>query len=89
MTEADRIYVDASQPAALKYDGKVVVCPTLEEAVVAFHNLPDALQAHASIEMEGASGGRFTHVEIQRLYYGARQTDEGLHPDELNASNDD
>jgi len=41
LTDDDKIYVDATQPATLnKGAGKPTDCPTLKEAVMAWHRLP-------------------------------------------------
>jgi hypothetical protein len=50
---ADKIYVDASQPATLRYAGGLVECPTVQEAVIARDNLPDNDRHQATIQVKG------------------------------------
>jgi hypothetical protein len=40
MSDDDKIYVDASQPAILQHAGQSIDCPTLGEAVMEWHRLP-------------------------------------------------
>jgi hypothetical protein len=63
----EKIYVDASQPASL-LDGEAVTdCPTLQEAIIAWHRLPSERQRTATIR---TAANVFTAQEIDRLYYG-------------------
>jgi hypothetical protein len=63
---ADKIYVDASQPAILRHPIGTFACPTLQEVVIAWDILPDKLQA--TIQVTG--GGRvYTANEIERFHY--------------------
>jgi hypothetical protein len=67
MGDEQNIYVDASQPATLN-DGPVHTdCPTLQEAVLAWHRLPPVRQQTATIN---SSGQVYTVREIDRLHYG-------------------
>jgi hypothetical protein len=43
MSEAEKIYVDVSQPATLLCGAKLVDCPTLGEAVLAFDDCPKGI----------------------------------------------
>jgi hypothetical protein len=70
MSDFDPIYADASQPAALHYDGWTVDCPTLEEAVLAFRALPPDKMAAATIKVIG--GPTYSAEEIERLHHGQR-----------------
>jgi hypothetical protein len=69
MSEDDKIFVDASQSAALLHSGRVVDCPTLQEAVLAFYRLPSEEQAGATIRVRG--GAVYTAREIANLHYAA------------------
>ena len=64
---ADKIYVDASQPATLRHAGGSVECPTLHEAVIAWRALPDKDRHQATIQVLG--GPLYTADEIDRLYH--------------------
>jgi hypothetical protein len=69
MMTADKIYVDASQPAILRHPIGTFACPTLQEAVIAWDKLPD--KAQATIQVTG--GGRvYTASEIERFHYRQR-----------------
>ena len=65
--DGEPINVDASQPATLHSCGKTIDCPTLQEAVIAWHKLPAQDQEEATIRVSGAI---FTADEIPRLQYG-------------------
>ena len=64
---ADKIYVDASQPATLRHAGGSVECPTLHKAVIAWRALPDKDRHQATIQVLG--GPLYTADEIDRLYH--------------------
>ena len=64
---ADKIYVDASQPATLRHAGGSVECATLHEAVIAWRELPDKNRPQATIQVRG--GPLYTADEIDRLYH--------------------
>jgi hypothetical protein len=67
--KADKIYVDASQPAILRHPIGTFACPTLQEAVIAWDKLPD--KGQATIQVTG--GGRvYTATEIERFDYRQR-----------------
>jgi hypothetical protein len=68
MNEADKIYVNAGQPAVLKYSGRSVDCLTLQEAVVEWHRLPPDVRQQATIKVAGSTV--YTAKEIDRLHYG-------------------
>jgi len=72
MTDDDAIYVDASQPATLRYPGGSVDCPTLQEAVIARNNLPSKDRNQATIKVNIADGPVYTAQEIDRLHYGPK-----------------
>jgi hypothetical protein len=67
---ADKIYVDASQPATLRHSGRSVECPTLQEAVIAWRALPDRDRQRATIRVLG--GQLYTADEIDRLYHAPK-----------------
>jgi hypothetical protein len=62
------IHVEAGAPATLRYLGKEVRCPTLQEAAMAWHRLPIEEQARAAIQVEG--GPLYSPLEIARLHIG-------------------
>ena len=66
---ADKIYVDASQPATLRYAGGLVECPTLHEAVIAWRGLSDKDRNQATIQVNVVGGQLYTADEINRLYH--------------------
>jgi len=43
MSEAEKIYVDVSQPATLRYGSRLIDCPTLDEAVLALTDYPKGI----------------------------------------------
>lgn len=67
--EAEKIYVDAAEPAILVEGDKSTRCPTLAEAVMAWHRLPSSQKAGATIK---AAGRLYTSSEIDRLHYGPK-----------------
>ena len=70
MAEGDKIYVDPSQPATLQYPGGSVDCPTLQEAVIAWHKLPAKDREKANIKVNVGDGPLYTAQDIDRLHYG-------------------
>jgi hypothetical protein len=69
MTDDDREKrcVDATTPSAALIDqGEMVQCPTLGEAVMAWHRLPEEHKATAIIWV---SGKVFTAKQIDRMHY--------------------
>jgi hypothetical protein len=66
-----KIYVDASQPATLN-DGasSLTDCPTLQEAVLAWHKLPPGRKIRATVKVIG--GPVYAAYEIDRLSYGPK-----------------
>ncbi len=67
MSDNENIYVDAGQPATLLDGTTVTDCPTLQEAVIAWHHLSPELQTAATIR---TAANVFTAQEINRLHYG-------------------
>ena len=67
---ADKIYVDASQPATLRHSGRSVECHTLQEAVIAWRTLPYKDRHQATIQVLG--GPLYTADEIDRLYHAPK-----------------
>jgi hypothetical protein len=68
MSEDDKIYVDAGQPATLNNGaGKLTDYRTLQEAVMAWHRLPPEQTKRATIKVIG--GPVYTAAEIVRLHY--------------------
>ena len=54
MSDNEKIYVDAGQPATLNNGGGVLDdCPTLQEAVIAWHRLPPEQKERATIKVIG------------------------------------
>jgi hypothetical protein len=76
MTDDDlKIYVDAAQPATLNDGaGKLTDCPTLQEAVLAWHALPSAQKVRATVKVIG--GPVYTAHQIDRLHYGPKPLPE-------------
>ena len=72
MSDDDKIYVDASQPAILLYAGRSIDCLTLQEAVMEWHRLPANDRTHAMIRVRG--GTIYAAREIDRLHYGPKPT---------------
>lgn len=71
MNEADKLYVDAGTPrAALIVDDKPLQCPTLGEAVQAWHRLAEgASKQAATIRVAGTT---YTAEQIDRMHYGPK-----------------
>jgi hypothetical protein len=71
MSDDDKIYVDAEQPATLNNGaGKLTDYRTLRETVMAWHLLPPEQTKRATIKLIG--GSVYTPAEIVRLHYGPR-----------------
>ncbi len=64
----DRIYVDDSLPATLRYYGRTVRCTTLHEAIIAWRQLPHDVKNDATIKVEVEGGEIYQASEIERLY---------------------
>ena len=60
------IYADASRSAVLHHGAKSVNCLTLQEAVIAFNNLPEDRQEIATIVSVGTT---YVAREIRRLHH--------------------
>jgi hypothetical protein len=56
--------VDKSAPAILRHEDRFWPCPSLEDAVAAWHVLPVEMRDSASIEVEGAV---YHGQEIEKL----------------------
>jgi hypothetical protein len=66
-----KIHVDASQPATLNDGaGSLTDCPTLQEAVSAWHKLPPGRKIRATVKVIG--GPIYAAYEIDRLSYGPK-----------------
>ncbi len=71
MSDDDKIYVDAEQPATLNNGaGKLTEYRALQEAVKAWHRLPPMQTKRATIRVIG--GPVYTAAEIVRLHYRPR-----------------
>jgi hypothetical protein len=71
VNDAYKIYVDGSQPATFNNGaGTLTDCPTLQEAVLAWHRLPPGQKIRATVKVIG--GPVYTAQEINRLKYGSR-----------------
>jgi hypothetical protein len=70
MSDDDKIFVDASQPAVLQHAGRSIDYLTLQEAVIEWHRLSAEDRAHATIKVRG--GTIYTAREIDRLHYGPK-----------------
>ena len=66
MEDNDKILADASQRAILRCGETEQKCLTLQEAVIAFHNLPDNHRETATIKL--GNGTVYTASEIEKLY---------------------
>jgi hypothetical protein len=70
MSDDDKIYVDASQPATL-VDGELNTdYPTLQGAAIAWHRMPPERQKTATIR--DSTGREYTSQEIYRLNYAPK-----------------
>jgi hypothetical protein len=85
---SEKIYVDISQPATLRCGTKLIDCPTLGEAVLAFDRLPEGDREQATIKMNVPGGATYTAEEIDRLHVAPKsKMGEGvLHLDTRAAS---
>jgi hypothetical protein len=71
MSDDDKIYVDAGQPATLNNGaGALTDYPTLEEAVLAWHKLAPEQKIRATVKVIG--GPVYAAHEINRLHYGPK-----------------
>ena len=75
MSEAKKIYVDVSQPATLRYGTKLIDCPTLGDAVLAFDRLPEGDREQATIKLNAPGGATYTAEEIDRLHVAPKKKD--------------
>lgn len=66
MNDTDKIFADASQRATLRYAGKSVHCPTLQEAVLEQMRLSDTDRAEATIRTD--DGTVYDAGQINRLH---------------------
>ena len=73
ISQAEKIYVDASQPAMLRHGANVIDCPTLQEAVLAFDRLPEKDREQATITVSVPNGPTYTAKEIDRLYIAPKK----------------
>jgi hypothetical protein len=63
-----KIFVDASRPATLNDGaGSLTDCPTLQEAVLAWHSLSPDQKIRATVKVIG--GRVYTAQEIARFHY--------------------
>jgi hypothetical protein len=72
---SEKIYVDDSQPATLRYSTESIDCPTLGEAVLAFDRLPEGDREQATIKMNVPGGATYTAEEIDRLHVAPKKKD--------------
>lgn len=70
MSDDEKIYVDAGRPAMLNSGGVSTDCPTLQEAVIAWHKLPLEQKQKATIKLMG--GIAYAAGQIERLHHGPR-----------------
>jgi hypothetical protein len=73
MSEAEKIYVDVSQPATLRYGTKLIDCPTVGE--LAFDRLPEGDREQATIKVNAPGGATYTAYEIDRLHVAPKKKD--------------
>jgi hypothetical protein len=66
MSELEKIFADASQPATLRHAGGSVHCHTLQEAVLAWMRLSEKDREQATIWAD--DGAVYTAKEIDRLH---------------------
>jgi hypothetical protein len=62
----DRIYVDDSLPATLRYYGRTVSWATLHEAINAWRKLLNDVRTDATIKVEVEGGNLYPASEIAR-----------------------
>jgi len=65
----DRTYIDSSS-ATLRYYGRTVSYATLNEAVNAWHELPNDVRNDATIKVDVEDGTLYQASEIARLHRG-------------------
>ena len=71
MSDDEKIYVDARQPATLNNGAGVLTdCPTLQEAVLAWRKLAPEQKKKATVKVFG--GPVYNAAEIERLHYGPK-----------------
>ena len=71
MSDDYKIYVDAGRPATLNNGaGALTDCATLQEAVLAWHQLAPEQKIRATVKVIG--GPVYTSKEIARLHYGPK-----------------
>ena len=71
MSNDYKIYVDARRPATLNNGtGVLTDCPTLQEAVLAWHKLAPGQKIRATVKVIG--GPVYAAHEINRLHYGPK-----------------
>ena len=71
MSDDYKIYVDGGQPATLNNGAGVSTdCPTLQEAVSAWHGLAPEQKIRATVKVIG--GPVYVAHEIERLHYGLK-----------------
>ena len=71
MSADEKIYVDATQPATLNNGaGALTDCPTLQEAVMAWHRLAPEQKKRATVKVFG--GPVYNAAQIERLHYGPK-----------------
>jgi hypothetical protein len=73
MSEDEKIFVDALQPATLRYGTNLIDCPTLGEAVLAFDRLPEGDREQAIIKVNVPGGATYSTKEIDRLYVAPKK----------------
>jgi hypothetical protein len=66
VSDAEKIFADAGQPATLRYGTKSVACHTLQEAVLEWVRLADKDREQATIRTGG--GNVYNANEIDRLH---------------------
>jgi hypothetical protein len=67
----NKIYVDGGLPATLNNGaGALTDCPTLQEAILAWHKLPPEQKVRATLKVIG--GPVYTAHQIDRLHYGPK-----------------
>jgi hypothetical protein len=67
MSSHEKSYEDQSLPATLRYAGRLVRCPTLQEAVIAWNHLSPAQKKIATIKVE--SGRLYWGDIVDRLHH--------------------
>ncbi len=72
MTDPDKIYADAGEPATLHYSGRSVPSPTLQEAVLEWMRLAAEDRERATIQVNVPGGPTYTAKEINRLHIASK-----------------